>query len=96
MSLADQPEGVGFWYIWDSDGNLWLMAMGDPVEIIQWHHKPGTYYAEVGTPYDSEGNTGTYTFSLIEVTDVEAVGRSTGPVDFQLAEDEFQEGLGGY
>ncbi len=96
LSLADQPEGVGFWYIWDSDGNLWLMAMGDPVEIIQWHHKPGTYYAEVGTPYDSEGNTGTYTFSLIEVTDVEAVGRSTGPVDFQLAEDEFQEGLGGY
>ncbi len=96
LSLADQPAGVGFWYIWNSDGNLWLRATEDPVEIIQWHHEPGTYYAEVGTPYDSEGNTGTYTFSVIEVTDGEAVGRSTGPVDFQLAEDEFQEGLGGY
>ena len=96
LSLTDQPAGVGFWYIWDSDGNLWLQATEDPVEIIQRHHKPGTYYAEVGTPYDSEGNTGTYTFSLMDVTDVEAVERATGSVDFRLAEDEFQEGLGGY
>ena len=38
----DQPAGVGFWYIWDSDGNLWLRATEDPVDIIQWNHKPGT------------------------------------------------------
>ena len=67
LSLADQPVGVGFWYIWDSDGNPWLSATVAPVETNEWDHEPGIYYAEVGALYDREGNTGTYGLSLTAV-----------------------------
>ena len=69
LSLGDQPAGVGFWYVWDSNGNLWLEAAVAPVATIERHHEPGTYYAEVGTPFESEGNTGTYTFSVSAISD---------------------------
>ena len=62
-------RGVGFWYVWDSNGNLWLEAAVAPVATIERHHEPGTYYAEVGTPFESEGNTGTYTFSVSAISD---------------------------
>ena len=57
LSLANQPTGVGIWYIWDYQGNLWTRATEAPVPTIESHHEPGVYYAEVGTPYESEGNT---------------------------------------
>ena len=98
LSLTGQPTGVGIWYIWDYQGNLWLEATVAPVATVQWHHEPGTYYAEVGTPYESEGNTGTYTLLLTAVTDddadEEAVRRSAGPGALRLAEDLVLERLG--
>ena len=98
LSLTGQPTGVGIWYIWDYQGNLWLEATVAPVDAVEWHHEPGTYYTEVGTPYESEGNTGTYTLSLTAVTDddadEEAVRRSAGPGALGLAKDLVLEGLG--
>ena len=69
LFLADQPTGVGIWYIWDYQGNLWTETAMAPVDAMERRHEPGTYYAEVGIPYESEGNTGTYTLSLATVTD---------------------------
>ena len=92
LSLTGQPTGVGIWYIWDYQGNLWIQATEAPVETIEWDHEPGTYYAEVGTPYESEGNTGSYTLSVADITDVEEVARSSGPGAFRLAEEDFLEG----
>ena len=92
LSLTGQPTGVGIWYIWDYQGNLWIQATEAPVETIEWDHEPGTYYAEVGTPYESEGNTGSYTLSVADITDVEEVPRSSGPGAFRLAEEDFLEG----
>ena len=64
LELLGQPTGVGIWYVWDRRGNLWTEAEVAPVGVIERHHEPGTYYAEVGTPYQSEGNTGTYRLTL--------------------------------
>ncbi len=67
ITVSNQPEGVGIWYIWDHLGNLWYGTLEGPEESIEEHHDTGTYYVEVGTPYESEGNTGTYTVSLTAV-----------------------------
>ena len=64
LALLVQPTGVGIWYVWDHQGNLWTEAEVAPVGVIERYHEPGTYYAEVGTPYQSEGNTGTYMLTL--------------------------------
>ncbi len=64
VSVSAQPDGVGIWYIWNELGNLFAESKGDPVSEFVLHHDPGAYYAEVGTPYQSSGNTGDYTVSL--------------------------------
>ncbi len=68
ITVSNQPEGVGIWYVWDELGNLWYGTLEGPEESIEEHHDTGTYYVVVGTPYESEGNTGAYNISL------EAVG----------------------
>ena len=35
-----------------------------PAPSMEFHGEPGDYYAEIGTPYRSEGNTGRYTVTL--------------------------------
>lgn len=65
VSLSGQPFGVGIRYVWDGPlGNLWLDPGDVLVESFVGHYEPGTYYVEVGTPFESEGNTGTYTVTL--------------------------------
>ena len=62
LGLTSQSTDIGIWYIWDSQGNLFWESEGDPVSSVVRRHEPGVYYAEVGTPYASEGNTDTYVF----------------------------------
>ena len=78
VSVSDQPTGVGIWYVWDKTGNTWLSATTAPVASFDRHHEPGTYHVEIGTPYESTGNTGSYTVSVKTVTDEGNGGRSTG------------------
>ena len=78
VSVSDQPTGAGIWYVWNSQGNLFARATTAPGASAVLHHEPGTYYVEVGTPYESSGNTGTYTVAVEAVTDEGNGGRSTG------------------
>ena len=67
MSVSDGPTGVGIWSV--ITGRIGLHAdypRSDPVESVVRHFEPGTYHVEVGTPYQSEGNVGSYTVSLDE------------------------------
>lgn len=64
ISLSEQPTGLGIRYVWDYQGNLWLEPNDAPVASFTGRYEPGTYYVEVGTPYDSEGNTGEYVLTL--------------------------------
>ena len=58
LSVTEAPTGVGIWYIWDHKGNLVAEAETAPEALTTLRFKPNTYYAEVGTPYTSDGNTG--------------------------------------
>ena len=69
LFLSAEPSGVGIWFIWDWLGNLAHMTEAKPEDTVLLHHEPGTYYVEVGTPYSSEGNTGSYTLWLAPVSD---------------------------
>ena len=70
MSVSDGPTGVGIWSVFDDRSGLHAdYPRTGPVESIVCDFEPGTYHVEVGTPYQSEGNTGSYTVSLNEVTD---------------------------
>ena len=70
VTVSDGPTGVGIWSVLDDRSGL----HGDyprsgPVESMVCDFEPGTYHVEIGTPYQSVGNTGSYTVSLDEVTD---------------------------
>ena len=70
VTVSDEPTGVGIWSVLDDRSGL----HGDyprsgPVESMVCDFEPGTYHVEIGTPYQSVGNTGSYTVSLDEVTD---------------------------
>ena len=70
VSVSDGPTGVGIWSVLDDRSGL----HGDyprfgPVESMVCDFEPGTYHVEIGTQYQSVGNTGSYTISLDEVTD---------------------------
>lgn len=64
MAVSDAPSGVGIWGIWYSGGVLHGYSEDGPVAAISDRFLPGTYYVDVGTDYQSEGATGTYTFSV--------------------------------
>ena len=67
LTLSGQPTGVGVRYVWDHRGNLFagpLDAGYRPAASAQYEYAPGTYYVELGTSYESEGNTGEYTLPL--------------------------------
>ena len=70
VSVSDGPTGVGIWSVFDGRSGLHAdYPRTGPVESIVCDFEPGTYHVEVGTPYQSEGNTGSYTVALNEVTD---------------------------
>ena len=68
VSVSYGPEGVGVWSIMDSIGHAEHYQDTVPAPFMEFHGEPGFYLAEIGTPYRSEGNTGSYTVTL------EAVG----------------------
>ena len=69
LSVSDAPENVGIWWILEGGGNALALVDDAPVESLTYEYQPGTYVVAVGTRYESEGNTGTYTLSLAEVDD---------------------------
>ena len=70
ISMSDGPAGVGIWSVMTGGGLVHPeYSRSDPLESIVCELEPGTYYVEVGTPYLSVGNTGSYTVTLDEVAD---------------------------
>ena len=67
LQLSNAPENVGIWAIWDQIGNLWSRDLAGFVDQYTASFPAGTYYVEVGTPYESSGNIGPYVLSLREV-----------------------------
>ncbi|MCE2458374.1 MAG: hypothetical protein J4G14_11265 [Dehalococcoidia bacterium] len=70
ISVSDGPAEVGIWSVLNS--HSWVHSdypRTGPAESVVSEFEPGTYYVEVGTPYLSVGNTGSYTVSLEEVAD---------------------------
>ena len=66
VTVSDGPADVGVWIVWDRHGNFWSNPLTAPVASYVEAYNPGTYYVEIGTPYTSSGNTGSYTVSLAE------------------------------
>ena len=64
LKVTDGPEGVGIWRTVDGTGRAFNVDRTSPVESLVDEYSPGTYYVDVGTPYSSSGNTGTYTLML--------------------------------
>ena len=70
ISVNDGPTGVGVWGV--LNGQSWMNSdhpRTGPTEYVVCEFEPGTHYVEIGTPYLSVGNTGSYTVSLDEVAD---------------------------
>ena len=69
LAVAGGPPGVGIWWVWDKGGNLFDYEQDAPAAYLQSDYPPGTYFVEIGTPYESAGNTGSY---IVALTAVEA------------------------
>ena len=69
VSVSYGPEGVGVWSIMDSIGHAEHYQDTVPAPSMEFHGEPGVYYTEIGTPYRSEGNTGTYKVTLEAIGD---------------------------
>ena len=64
LSVSDGPEDVGIWKTVDGTGHALNYDRNVPVASLEDEYSPGNYYVEVGTPYSSSGNTGSYKLSL--------------------------------
>ena len=64
--VSDGPSGVGIWNIWNGTNGVFEHFESGPVESAVLSYSPGTYYVEVGNVYESKGNTGSYTVSLLQ------------------------------
>ncbi len=67
LDVSNAPTDVGIWNIWHGDGDIHTYVIANPLASIEDHFFRGTLYVEIGTPYASEGNTGSYTLSLVSV-----------------------------
>ena len=67
LLVTDAPESVGIWTIWLEGGHISYQAELDPVQSVAKHYEPGTHFVEIGTPWQSAGNTGPYTLSLLQI-----------------------------
>ena len=64
LSVSDGPEDAGIWKTADGTGHALNYDRNVPVASLEDEYSPGTYYVEVGTRYNSSGNTGSYKLSL--------------------------------
>ena len=69
LQMNGAPPSVGIWATWSEDGYHGFHAEPDPVLSVEEHYEPGTYFVEVGTPWQSAGNTGLYDVYLHRVQD---------------------------
>ena len=67
LLVTDAPESVGIWATWSEEKNIRHEAENNPVASVVDRYEPGSYMVEVGTPWQSAGNTGLYTVSLLQV-----------------------------
>ena len=71
LSVSDEGGELVVWSIWEHDGSRFYFSWAGPAGSVELPYQPGTYYAAVGTNYESEGNTGPYTLSLTAVNNEE-------------------------
>ena len=64
ISVTDGPESVGIWATYEENGNLRLHEWELPGQSRVEYFEPGTYVVQIGTRYQSAGNTGLYTVWL--------------------------------
>ncbi len=67
VSVTGGPESVGIWATYFGDGRLRHHAETDPVPSVVDHYEPGSYKVEIGTPWQSAGNTGLYAVNLFQI-----------------------------
>ena len=71
LSVSDEGGELVVWSIWEHDGSRFYFSWAGLAGSVELPYQPGTYYAAVGTNYESEGNTGPYTLSLTAVNNEE-------------------------
>ncbi len=76
VAVSDGPAGVSIWSLFDDEQGLFIGRDTTPVEEIVHTFLPGAYHVEIGTPYESEGNAGSYTVSLSQVAEDQSAGDS--------------------
>ena len=81
ISVNEGPESVGIWATYHENGNLIYHERELPVQSVVDHYEPGTYVVQIGTPYQSAGNTGEYTLSLTQVEDEDEDEDEAAPAD---------------
>ena len=64
LTVSEGPGDVGIWKTVDGTGHALNYDRNVPVASLEDEYRPGNYYVEVGTPYSSSGNTGSYKLSL--------------------------------
>ena len=64
LTVSEGPGDVGIWKTVDGTGHALNYDRNVPVASLEDEYSPGNYYVEVGTPYSSSGNTGSYKLSL--------------------------------
>ena len=64
LSVTAAPEPVGIWATYLESGHVRHHSEPDPAQSVVDHYHPGTHFVEIGTPWQSVGNTGLYTVSL--------------------------------
>ncbi len=64
LTVREGPGDVGIWKTVDGTGHALNYDRNVPVASLEDEYSPGNYYVEVGTPYSSSGNTGSYKLSL--------------------------------
>ena len=72
VEITDGPDTVGIWTIWSEGGSRRFISRTGPIESLEMSYEPGTYYLAVGSRFESDGNTGTYTLTLTASDDVDA------------------------
>ena len=74
LSVTDGPAGVGIWTVLTDNNGVHEYNESGPVGSVVCDLGPGSYQVEIGTPYQSAGNVGSYTVSLEKIADDGNVG----------------------
>ena len=76
LSVSDDRDALVVWSVWEHDGSRRYFSWTGPVDSVELRLLSGTYYVAVGTTYESDGNTGSYTLSLVAVDDEDTTAAS--------------------